>query len=499
MLRVDTYTQTHIGNVRKTNEDTFSCFDIQGCRVAVVICDGMGGLQAGELASQSAVDTLDQYLSKASIPSDSAEAFGDLLQDGIVSANAAVHAVARQLVASIAVEDKPLAGTTLVVGVVHGSTLSVGHVGDSRAYLLRSGIMQPLTEDHSFVAEQVKLGNMTEEEARKSRYRNVITRAVGISPTVISDIKHIDLIAGDRILICTDGLTTMVEDDTICKILMETPGVDRAGQRLITAALEKGGNDNVTVCVMDVLDGEGDSRILGERRGHILRSPEQYKNFAAHGFSEPLAELEVERGPLQVESIQQLQRPQPPRRRALTGSMHTWTLPFTVTGVVTVLFIVAIMASDDLRVSIGHRLSGTSAIFDVTPRPEFATLKYKAPSVYMKQRRARAGILAWSGAVGPVWVDADVNKVFFLNKEGVPEDKAERRPRQSINAMTVDPDGNIYLCDATQGIIERISASGGHDTIVKNLKNPSVLALDQRDGTVYYIDGGILYALKPTE
>ena len=499
MLRVDTYTQTHIGNVRKTNEDTFSCFPMQGCLVAVVVCDGMGGLQAGELASQSAVDTLDQYLSKATIHSDSAEAFGDLLQDGIVSANAAVHAVARQLVASIAVEDKPLAGTTLVVGVIHGRTLTVGHVGDSRAYLLRDGTMQPLTEDHSFVAEQVKLGNMTDEEARKSRYRNVITRAVGISPTVVSDIKHVDLSGGDRILICTDGLTTMVEDDTICKILMETPGGDRAGQRLIAVALEKGGTDNVTVCVMDVLDGVGDSRILGERRGHISRSTEQYNSFAAHGFSEPSAEQQVEHGSLQVESIQQLQRPQPSKRRVLTGSLQPWTLPFTITGVVAVLFILAIVASDDLRVSIGQRLSGTSAVFDVTPRPEFATLKYKAPSVYMKQTRARAGILAWSGAVGPVWVDAAVNKVFFLNKEGVPEDKAERRPRESINAITVDPDGNIYLCDATQGIIERISASGGHDTIVKKLKNPSALALDQRDGTLYYIDGGILYALKPTD
>lgn len=139
-VRVNACTKTHIGSVRPKNEDAFSNFILDGYETISIVCDGMGGLQAGELASQSAVDTLEAKL-KISLPAATAneQAVVDALRDAMAAANGAVHAVARQLVAGIPSEDKPLAGTTGVVAIVHHGALTVAHVGDSRAYLLRSG------------------------------------------------------------------------------------------------------------------------------------------------------------------------------------------------------------------------------------------------------------------------------------------------------------------------------------------------------------------------
>ena len=143
-VRVNACTKTHIGSVRPKNEDAFSNFIIDGFETISIVCDGMGGLQAGELASQSAVDTL-EYKLKISLPdAKSSGAVVDVLRDALAAANGAVHGVARQLVAGLPAEDKPLAGTTGVVVVIYQGNLIVAHIGDSRAYLMRSGVLMTI-------------------------------------------------------------------------------------------------------------------------------------------------------------------------------------------------------------------------------------------------------------------------------------------------------------------------------------------------------------------
>lgn len=499
-VRVNACTKTHIGSVRPKNEDAFSNFILDDYETITIVCDGMGGLQAGELASQSAVDTLESKL-KASLPDANADqAVADALRDAMAAANGAVHGVARQLVAGLASEDKPLAGTTGVVAVVHQDKLTVAHIGDSRAYLLRSGVLIPLTDDHSFVAEQVKLGHMTEDEARKSRYRNVVTRAIGISPSVQCDVSTHPLQDADRVLVCTDGLTTMVQDVEIANVLDTAESSSVAVQALIQAALQAGGNDNITVSVIDVsVVEEGTSVISGDYRGHAMRSAAEYAAFAVNGFAvasnqpDPTSSM----GIATSEAFRPIQKPEPVKRRKSESASKAWMLPFALIGVLMSVLLVGVMLIDPLRVSLGKRLAGTTTVFEPEIRPEFSRIKYQDPVVYSDRSPARDGILSWSVASGPAWVGASTSKVFVKNMAGIVEDRFTPRRGQQVSGMAVDPDGNIYITDATRGIIERITVGGNRTTLVSRLKNPSSLVIDSGNGSIYFIDGGILYVVNP--
>ena len=499
-VRVNACTKTHIGSVRPKNEDAFSNFILDGFETISIVCDGMGGLQAGELASQSAVDTLEIKL-KASLPdANSTAAVVDALRDALAAANGAVHGVARQLVAGLPAEDKPLAGTTGVVAVVYQSELIVAHIGDSRAYLMRSGVLMPLTDDHSFVAEQVKLGHMTEDEARKSRYRNVVTRAIGISPTVLSDVSTHTLQEADRILVCTDGLTTMIQDVEIANILDKSENNISAAQSLIQAALQAGGNDNITVSVIDVaVTQDGSSLVSGDYRGHVMRSIAEYSEFASNGFaaasSSPDAQSSV--GTAINEAYRPIQKPEPVKRRKSDSSSKAWMLPFALIGILMSILLVGVMVIDPLRVSLGKRLTGTTTVFEPEVRPEFSRIKYQDPMIFSDRSPARDGILSWSVATGPAWVGASTGKVFVKNMAGIVEDRVAPRRGQQVSGMAVDPDGNVYITDATRGIIERITLAGNRTTLVSRLKNPSSLVIDSGNGAIYYIDGGILYVVNP--
>ena len=499
-VRVNACTKTHIGSVRPKNEDAFSNFIIDGFETISIVCDGMGGLQAGELASQSAVDTLESKL-KASLPdATSTAAVTDALRDAMAAANGAVHGVARQLVAGIPVEDKPLAGTTGVVAVVHQGVLTVAHIGDSRAYLMRSGVLMPLTDDHSFVAEQVKLGHMTEDEARKSRYRNVVTRAIGISPTVQCDISTHPLQDSDRILVCTDGLTTMIQDVEIANILDKADSGTAAAQALIQAALQAGGSDNITVSVIDVaVTDAGTSVISGDYRGHTMRSADEYSAFAANGFAvaSNQPESNASLGVPTNEAYRPIQKPEPAKRRKSESSSKSWMLPFALIGILMSVLLVCVMFIDPLRVSLGKRLTGTTTVFEPEVRPEFSRIKYQDPVIFSDRSPARDGILSWSVAGGPAWVGASTSKVFVKNMAGIVEDRFTPRRGQQVSGMAVDPDGNVYITDATRGIIERITLAGNRTTLVSRLKNPSSLVIDSGNGAIYFIDGGILYVVNP--
>lgn len=231
-MRLEAQGITDVGRRRSGNEDGMLVNDELGL---LAVADGMGGHQAGEVASATALESL-----RASVAS------GMAIREAIETANTAVYEKASG--------DSAYAGmgTTLTAGTLAaGDTLILGHVGDSRAYLLRDRELRQITEDHSLVEEMVRDGRLTKEQAEHHPQRSVITRALGVDPDVDVDVFPIDLRDGDRILLCSDGLTTMVPEDVIAEILLEETDARRAADRLIAAANAAGGEDNVTAVIAD--------------------------------------------------------------------------------------------------------------------------------------------------------------------------------------------------------------------------------------------------------
>lgn len=236
---------TDPGQHRSENED--NAFAGDGL---FVVADGMGGHQAGEVASEMAVNRLNERL-----PSESASTLADLV-GAIGTANEEIYD------ASVKHPDQAGMGTTVTAIAVitdphDGEVLAVANVGDSRGYLVRHGRLRQITNDHSFVEELVAEGAITREEARIHPRRNIVTRALGISSTVRVDSWTMPVIRGDRFLLCSDGLVDEVDDDAILGLLAaHTDDPDAAAHALVDAANQAGGRDNITVIVVDVLEGD---------------------------------------------------------------------------------------------------------------------------------------------------------------------------------------------------------------------------------------------------
>jgi serine/threonine protein phosphatase PrpC len=225
---------TDRGRMRRANEDFFVMRPEAG---AFVVCDGMGGAAAGETASHLAAETAATALAKRK-PGSAA------IREAVRLANSAVYERARQ--------DRRLEGmgTTLVVLSVSGNTAWVGHVGDSRCYRWRGGTLERLTQDHSLVEEQIRIGRMTREQARRSPMQNVITRAVGTRAEVVADLQELPLQRDDLFLIASDGLTRELTDVEIGGILGGAGSdLQPVCAALIAAANAAGGRDNIT-CVL---------------------------------------------------------------------------------------------------------------------------------------------------------------------------------------------------------------------------------------------------------
>jgi serine/threonine protein phosphatase PrpC len=240
MLNLDAAGRTDVGQVRTTNEDAFGYCVEDG---VFALCDGMGGAAAGEIASRIAVDTLIERLCEAG----SHDNRRKVLEEAIADANQRVHLRASKDAALHGM------GTTLVALAVGGDRALIGNVGDSRCYLFRQGRLTRQTLDHSLVDEQVRLGQLTQDEADHSPLRNVITRAIGTQVSVSPDISELTMRPGDIILLCSDGLTKEVPDQRIAAILAETAHPDDLCNRLIGTAKAAGGHDNVTAIVIRVL------------------------------------------------------------------------------------------------------------------------------------------------------------------------------------------------------------------------------------------------------
>ena len=239
MLRIaDEFHGSHTGRQRRANEDS-----LYARAPLFAVADGMGGAQAGEIASGIAVETLGAGMPEGESPETQ-------LAEVVKQANGRIYELSRTD------ETRAGMGTTMTVLLVGEDDVTVAHVGDSRAYRLRDGELQRMTEDHSLVEEFLRQGKLTEEEARNHPQRSVITRALGPDSAVEVDTATWPARAGDTFLICSDGLTTMVEETRIADLLRDTPRLADAGSALIDAANAAGGRDNITVVLFRLDDVE---------------------------------------------------------------------------------------------------------------------------------------------------------------------------------------------------------------------------------------------------
>lgn len=237
------WARTHVGQVRATNEDAYWMGGLSSPPGAffAAVADGMGGHQWGEVASQVAVGAARRALESAAAQSPD---LGALVRAAVVEANRAVLDAA----AATARPGLPM-GTTLSCVLAVGDRAAVGHIGDSRAYLVRGGAARLLTDDHSLVGELLRNGDITEREAMVHPHRNVLTRALGGERGVDPDVTDVGLEAADRLVLCTDGLTSLVTAGEIAAVVAAAPA--EAPERLVALANERGGHDNVTVIVLE--------------------------------------------------------------------------------------------------------------------------------------------------------------------------------------------------------------------------------------------------------
>ncbi|HEV2777014.1 MAG TPA: Stp1/IreP family PP2C-type Ser/Thr phosphatase, partial [Solirubrobacteraceae bacterium] len=249
MLRVasDHFSHSDTGRARRANEDAYFA------RAPVfVVADGMGGAQAGEVASRLAIEAFERDLS------DGAGVSGEeLLADRVQEANQRIHEMSQSAM------NRAGMGTTITAAHVGEHDVAIAHVGDSRAYRLRGEEFTRLTEDHSLVEEMRRRGQLTAQEADEHPQRSIITRALGPEPDVVVDTRSWRGVAGDVFLLCSDGLTSMVPEAEVADIVRAARTLTDAGQALIAAANAAGGRDNITV-VLFRLEEIGDERAADE-------------------------------------------------------------------------------------------------------------------------------------------------------------------------------------------------------------------------------------------
>ena len=248
-LTLQIASKTHMGRVRDINQDSFAIFRraqlLDELDALIIVADGMGGGKGGDVASRIVAETLPDVTIEALADGDGREPDAErILKSGIQRAN--------NLVRSRSVEKRELEGmgTTCTAAILNRGKITVGHVGDSRIYLLREGQLRQVTEDHSLVWQEVLAGKMTRDEAQKSKFRNRVTKSVGLAQEVEPDAFTFALEEGDTLLFCSDGLTTEVSDSDIAQVLATSPDPQSACDQLTNSALEAGGADNITVIIV---------------------------------------------------------------------------------------------------------------------------------------------------------------------------------------------------------------------------------------------------------
>lgn len=237
-----TFSITDIGSVRKVNQDYVFCYDNPVGQLSnlFLVADGMGGHQAGDYASRLCVETVANAVKNSRLRSPIS-----ILEAAIQEGNMAVFRDAEKE------ETLYGMGTTMVAATVIGREVYIANIGDSRAYLIRDGIHQ-ITEDHSLVEEMIRSGDLERKDAKSHPNKNVITRAIGTSAIVQADFFELEVKEEDVLLLCTDGLTNMLDDEEILSIIKEKINLEAAGNELVRAANANGGKDNIGIVLIQI-------------------------------------------------------------------------------------------------------------------------------------------------------------------------------------------------------------------------------------------------------
>jgi protein phosphatase len=250
-MKIKYHALSDVGRKRKGNEDSFF---VNPDHNLFVVADGMGGHAAGEIASKVAVDAINEFVVLTSGDADITWPFGlddSISYDGNRLKTAIRFANRKVLEATREKSEYEGMATTVAAVLVDDKNANLGHVGDSRVYLVRGGKVEQLTSDHSWVNEQIQSGVISADQARSHPLRNVVTRALGGKPDLQVDMQVHKIQPGDILLLCSDGLTTMIPDEEIGKVITDAGGdVEKAVAALVAAANARGGEDNITVLLI---------------------------------------------------------------------------------------------------------------------------------------------------------------------------------------------------------------------------------------------------------
>ncbi|MBQ3136114.1 MAG: Stp1/IreP family PP2C-type Ser/Thr phosphatase [Clostridia bacterium] len=235
--------KTDIGVVRSRNEDAFSFGCLPDGTSWALVCDGMGGVHGGKIASTATIEMVSDKIKKCYNPSMGIVSLENLLLSSITTANVDVY--------DRGIYDDSLKGmgTTIVAAIVKNNEACIAHVGDSRAYIIRNDAIHQLTKDHSLVQQMLDKGQITKEEFNNNPIKNIITRAIGVDEDIDIEFDSIELGDDDALLLCTDGLSGIVSEDRILEIY-QTTEFDSLAQKYIDEANNNGGSDNITVVIM---------------------------------------------------------------------------------------------------------------------------------------------------------------------------------------------------------------------------------------------------------
>ena len=477
---------------RPNNEDQFAVVDTRrrGMRAdgVLIIADGMGGRSFGEQAAAAAVETVEESLAEMLDSREGGEVvMADVLASALRKANARVYELAN------ADEDRRGMGTTCVAAVVEGERVYVAHAGDSRAYLLREGALIQLTADHSYVAEQVRAGAITEEGARKSRFRNIITRAVGIEPTLEAEVVDAEVRPGDTLLLCTDGLSNMVDEEDIARTLVQSASPQNAADRLVGMANKNGGKDNITAVVARLQAG---TRTLRMQVADLARSGDARHEEGEEGEDDGAAPAA------------------PYARKRGSALWPVLAVLFLALGVSASGWLAHLMRHDGYT----FQAAPPFAVRPVPPPPpkppDPAHVSYNAPAV-LYFNPVRGSFLAVSPKDGLVTVATLPGTMVTLGAGGVrykyvvPFIKPQApAPAGALGANGVtlhtatDPLGDLYVSDAIAKTITKYSPNGvALGLVARNtpgrpnaLTNPQAIGV-AGDGTIYLVDAERLKVL----
>jgi serine/threonine protein phosphatase PrpC len=477
--------RTDIGG-RSNNEDCLAVLDKERVPLradaVLVIADGMGGRSNGEEASAIAVKIVRETVMQLLDPSNDqplppAE---DILAAALRRANSTIYDLSQEH------PDTPGMGTTCIAALISEGILTLAHVGDSRAYLVRDGSIKALTHDHTYVADQVRAGNMSAQAAKNSRFRNVITRAIGIAPTVEPDFETFPLTDNDTVLLCTDGLTNTIDENDICDLARRSETAQGTASALMDAAKGRGVRDNVTIIAVCVSSDVQSARI--KRSQLLIDGVEEPSPQPVLAVQEANAQSTPEHG------VERPDRVESPTASSSSGFRY-------VLVAVAFLLLGAIVTGSGLYAAglIGAPAHSTKTASPAAAvRPDFATIQYDAPvQLFYKPIQSDFLLLGDKGAFVAL---SSTGKIVHLNGFGQSDYKFSSSltaPAARSNSLSYGTDlaNNLYVSNASTGTLTQISTDGKVKRVIAHgLTQPGSVAVNP-NGDVYVVDGGELYVL----